>query len=271
MKSILGEVFYRERRMLPPPAELTVTLEDVSRADAPSTLVATFTKPLEGKAPPYSFAVEYDPSEIQPKRRYSLRSKITMKDRDGKDQLLMTSTKALDPFHRQPGEEETAIEIQLSMVGRSGRVHTPPKQHNVPAAGNPDTGLMVVSHKPLAELRNTYWKLLRIGAQTIVMGDDQAREAYFQLTDINDTIKGFAGCHQITGRYTKMGDNDLKFLDVGINAEEGVNAQEGISMETETKFLEVLQKTAYFSIHKETMSLLNAEKKKTAEFQAQHF
>ena len=272
MKSVAGEVFYRERKMLPPSAVMVVTLEDVSWMDVPSTLLATFTKPLQGKAPPYSFAVEYDPSQIQSKRRYSLRAKIIMDDKEGEEQLLMTSTQALDPFRRQPGESD-AIKIRLSMVGRSGRVHTP--QQPPSAAGRPDKGLMVVSHKPLAELGNTHWKLLLIGTQAVVMGNNQSREAYFQLKDHDNTIKGFAGCHSITGRYVKTGDNDLKLIDVGIDktghTEEENTSNAGISMETETKMLEVLQKTAYFSIHGHKMSLLNVEKKKIADFEAKYF
>ncbi|HAN28766.1 MAG TPA: hypothetical protein DCP75_13790, partial [Haliea salexigens] len=40
---IEGTVLYRERMMLPPDAQLDIQLEDVSRADAPATVLATVT------------------------------------------------------------------------------------------------------------------------------------------------------------------------------------------------------------------------------------
>ncbi len=52
MKTITGTVAYRERIALPPNAVVTVTLEDVSLADAPSKLLAKQTFETEGKQVP---------------------------------------------------------------------------------------------------------------------------------------------------------------------------------------------------------------------------
>jgi uncharacterized lipoprotein YbaY/heat shock protein HslJ len=78
--SITGTATYRERMMLPPDAMLEVTLEDVSRADAPADIIALITVQVT-KGPPYSFSLGYDPARINPQHRYNVRARITV---DGK-------------------------------------------------------------------------------------------------------------------------------------------------------------------------------------------
>ena len=50
-KSITGTVSYRERIMLTPAAIVTVSLEDVSRADAPAIMVAQHIIEAPGQVP----------------------------------------------------------------------------------------------------------------------------------------------------------------------------------------------------------------------------
>lgn len=107
LETITGEVFYRERRFLPPGAELHITLEDVSEAGAPATVVATSTKLLAG-AQPYRFELDYLPADIDPRKQYTLRATITFYG-----ELLLTSATRLDPF-RHP---EDTISIRVTMVG----------------------------------------------------------------------------------------------------------------------------------------------------------
>lgn len=73
---VTGTAAYRERILLPPGHVLTVRLEDVSRADAPSQTLAEQVTPLEGRAPPYPFALAYDPGDIQTNHSYAVRAEI---------------------------------------------------------------------------------------------------------------------------------------------------------------------------------------------------
>ena len=59
-----GEVFYRERIALPPSARLSVSLEDVSLADAPSVQLASQTREITSQVP-LAFHLEYDPEAGQ--------------------------------------------------------------------------------------------------------------------------------------------------------------------------------------------------------------
>jgi uncharacterized lipoprotein YbaY/heat shock protein HslJ len=73
--SISGTATYRERMALPPDAVFEVTLEDVSRADAPSVVVASTRVPSPGL--PIQFSIGYDPARIEANRRYAVRARVT--------------------------------------------------------------------------------------------------------------------------------------------------------------------------------------------------
>lgn len=84
---VSGTVTYRmQNRALPPTAVLTVSLLDVSRADAPSLPIATQRIETSGKMVPFAFDMAYDRAKIQEKNRYAVRAEI----RDG-DRLLFTT------------------------------------------------------------------------------------------------------------------------------------------------------------------------------------
>ena len=99
MRVITGVVWYRERIALPPGAEVIVTLEDQSRADAPATVITDYTHVVDSEGPPYSFRLVFDPSAIDERMTYGLRARI---EHEGK--LLFTSTEHGDPLAGKPGE-----------------------------------------------------------------------------------------------------------------------------------------------------------------------
>lgn len=78
MRAISGIVFYRERIALHPDAEVQITLEDVSLADAPSKVIAQQTFTSDGDQVPLDFELSYDANEIQPNHRYSVRAQIRL-------------------------------------------------------------------------------------------------------------------------------------------------------------------------------------------------
>jgi putative lipoprotein len=105
MRVISGEVWYRERTALPPGAEVIVVLEDQSKADAPATVIASYTHIADGQGP-YKFKLVYDPAALDERMRYGLRARI---EKDGK--LMFASTEYIDPFANEPGE---ALRIMVS-------------------------------------------------------------------------------------------------------------------------------------------------------------
>ena len=131
---VTGTVTYRERITLPPTARVIVELQDVSRADAPATIIATQTIDPAGKAPPYPFEPTYDPSKIEERNSYTVRATI----RDG-DKLLFTSTQAYPVITR--GNPTSGIDIVVQQVGGTPAPATP---KTMPATGG-GGGLLVLA------------------------------------------------------------------------------------------------------------------------------
>jgi putative lipoprotein len=108
MRVISGEVWYRERIALPPGAEVIVTLEDQSRADAPAMVLTDYTHIVDGQGP-YSFRLVYNPAAIDERMTYGLRARI---EQDG--ELMFSSTEHIDPFGGEPGKP---VRIMVSRQG----------------------------------------------------------------------------------------------------------------------------------------------------------
>jgi len=110
MRVISGEVWYRERIALPPGAEVIVTLEDQSRADAPATVITDYTRIVDDEQSPFAFRLVYDPSAIDERMTYGLRARIQQNG-----ELMFTSTEHIDPFAGEPGEP---VRIMVTRQGR---------------------------------------------------------------------------------------------------------------------------------------------------------
>ncbi|KXF79923.1 YbaY family lipoprotein [Enterovibrio coralii] len=76
MANIQGDVYYLQRIALPDNAKLTVTLADVSLADAPMDVISSQSYITEGQQVPLPFNLSYSPSEIKPNHTYSVSAKI---------------------------------------------------------------------------------------------------------------------------------------------------------------------------------------------------
>ena len=109
MGKITGTVAYRERIMLTPEASVSVTLQDVSLADAPAKTIAEFTLDNPGQVP-IAFELEYDPELIDERMSYSLRGQIF----EG-DKLMFTSDTHTPVLTRGSGNE---ADINLVRINR---------------------------------------------------------------------------------------------------------------------------------------------------------
>ena len=73
--SLEGEVFYLQRIALPPTAILSVSLQDISLADAPAKVIDEPRGQVQGQVP-LVFHLSYDPLKIEPNHRYSVSARI---------------------------------------------------------------------------------------------------------------------------------------------------------------------------------------------------
>ncbi|PQJ89464.1 YbaY family lipoprotein [Aliivibrio sifiae] len=78
---VTGSVGYRERIALPANAVITVTLSDVSLADAPSKTITEETFEAGEKSSPFDYSLAFNTADIQPNHTYAVRATIKI---DGK-------------------------------------------------------------------------------------------------------------------------------------------------------------------------------------------
>jgi uncharacterized lipoprotein YbaY/heat shock protein HslJ len=109
--SVNGTATYRERMALPSDAVFEATLEDVSRADAPATVVASAR--VAAPAVPIAFSIAVEPARIDASRRYAVRGRITLNG-----QLLFTSDTAYPVFGA--GDVRRVDNMLLRRVGGVG-------------------------------------------------------------------------------------------------------------------------------------------------------
>ena len=77
--ALTGSVTYGKDDILPAGAALTVELRDVSKADAPSVLIARQVIPHPGP-PPIAFRLDYRRAAIDPRNTYSVSARVETTD-----------------------------------------------------------------------------------------------------------------------------------------------------------------------------------------------
>jgi len=106
-----GEVYYLERMALPENAQVTVFLQDISRADAPAPILAQQVINTNGKQVPIPFTLSYDPTVIEGRHTYSIRAHIKVDDR-----LWFTTTEHIGL--KLDGSDQQPIKLKLERVMR---------------------------------------------------------------------------------------------------------------------------------------------------------
>ncbi len=104
--TVSGTLTYRERIMLTPEAVATVTLEDVSLADAPAKVIAQ-QEIVNPGAPPIAFELEYPLDAIDERMTYSVRAQV-----HDRGQLIFTSDTHAPVLTRGAGDS-----VDLLLVG----------------------------------------------------------------------------------------------------------------------------------------------------------
>ncbi len=170
--TVTGTVALRQPAELPADALLTVTLEDVSRADAPAVTLAQTQTNLHGQQAPIGFSLVYPGPAVQPGDFYAARARLTLGDH-----LLYTTTEQ----NRVDALNPAPIELVMDAV--------------------PTTDLPAT---PDASLTDTYWKLTEVNGQPIVVTDG-TREPNLVLQGQDSRFAGSGGVNRLMGGYTLDG------------------------------------------------------------------
>jgi len=111
VSAVTGTVRYPADAILPPGAEIKVSLQDISRMDVPARVVGEQVIRAKGIAAPVPFQITFDPAEIVPRYTYGLRATIT---HEGK--LIYTSTQVYPVITRDAPRFN--IQIEVEPIGR---------------------------------------------------------------------------------------------------------------------------------------------------------
>jgi heat shock protein HslJ len=107
-----------------------------------------------------------------------------------------------------------------------------------------------------------YWKLLELYGNPIVPAADDAKNAHIIFKTEANQFNGNAGCNIITGDY------ELKGIDrIRISAKVSTMKM-CFDMETETKFLQVLEMADSYAVRNDTLTLHRARMAPLARFVA---
>jgi putative lipoprotein len=226
--AVKGTATYRERMALPPGAVLEATLQDVSRADAPAVVIGQMRVEKPGN-PPIEFQIAYDPSRIDSSRSYAVRAGITV---NGK--LFFTTDQSYPVLTRGNGNE---VKLLLRRAASSSET--------------------------TVSLENTYWKLTRLGDDTVTVASKQP-EPHLILNSGTGRATGSGGCNRMSGSYQLSGDR----LSLGQMVSTMMACVEG--METEQAFLKALGQVNGWSITGRQLELEDAAGQVLARFDGRH-
>lgn len=126
---------------------------------------------------------------------------------------------------------------------------------NETSAAQPGASASSDSSPATAALQDTYWRLVELGGQPVVMLPGQEREVRITLTRQDQRLMGFSGCNALSGSYAQNGAS-LKFDQLASSmrlCEPALNA-------LERQVLDALIATTSQRINGQRLSLLSGDR-----------
>ena len=115
-----------------------------------------------------------------------------------------------------------------------------------------------------AQLENTYWKLVRLGDQPVIVSPNR-REPHLRLAPEGVRVQGFGGCNRFFGGYELQGQI-LRFDKMGMTR---MSCPDG--MDQEQAFMKALESAVQWNILGEHLELYGAGGEILARFESRYF
>lgn len=217
--TIIGSAAYRERIALVPGGVFTVSLEDVSLADASSTRLAEYSLTLTGEQAPLPFTLTVKQHKIKTNMTYAVRATIR-----GADGALEWTTDTVHTIDTEPLMQDLGV---LQMV-RVGGPASDAAQIGDSAAADASAGDTLVGKA---------WQVEDINGGGVVDNSNVT-----MTFDATGKVTGSTGCNNYFGGYA-IDANTLAVDALGSTRRGCAPAL----MDQETKFLAVLQDAVSWS------------------------
>ncbi|RDE09372.1 YbaY family lipoprotein [Pelagibacterium lacus] len=231
--TITGDLAYRERIALPESAVATVSLLDVSLADAPSRTLAEQVIDPAGQIP-IGFVLEVDASAIEAGHTYALAARIEV---EGELWFITDTRNELDPL---AANEPIGLELVRALSEAPGAEAE---------AAMP------------AELAGTAWRLSLLGAEAA----NEGVESTLRFEAGGASLGGNGGCNSYGGNIAFAEDGSFAIGQVAAT----LMACDPASMEQEQGFFAALQAATAYGIEGDTLILIDAEGNRLATLTAE--
>lgn len=226
--TITGDIAYRERIALPENAVATVSLVDVSLADAPSTTIAQDLIDPAGQVP-IGFVIDFDSASIVEGHAYAIAARIEV---DGELWFINDTRISVDPL------TQTEL-VSVPLVNARSAGTTPPEEGDATGVALP------------ADLVGTAWLLTMLGE----MPSAEDVEATLIFGESDPSLGGTGGCNTYGGSVTVDGDGGLSISDVFST----MMACEDPKMSQERAFFDALGATTGYSVEDDTLTFFDAD------------
>lgn len=133
--------------------------------------------------------------------------------------------------------------------------------------GNKVTGSLAghyILNKMNGQIINTYWKLMTLNDQKVIVDSTDLREPHLMLREKEHRISGNAGCNQFMGFYELKPDQQISFSKIASTL------MACPKMERERQFMQMLEKADHYAVEGENLTLLIGDKA-VATFKAVYF
>lgn len=146
------------------------------------------------------------------------------------------------------------------VVTLDGRLQILPDMEGVPLehlmierfiGSEPEIACDSGQHLSVANLKDTYWKLIEIDGEKVVLVEGRRREVRITLASQDARVIGFSGCNQVMGSYRQEGDT-LRFSQMAGTMMACISPL----MELEKRVQTVIDATTGYRIDGEQLTLL---------------
>ncbi|WMT87229.1 YbaY family lipoprotein [Pelagibacterium sp. 26DY04] len=233
--TITGDISYRERIALPDNAVATVSLVDVSLADAPAQTLAQDVIDPAGQVP-IGFILNFDSDDIVAGHSYAITARIEV----GGELWFINDTRvSVDP-------ENHDAPVSVPLVNARGVSDTPADET---ATGETE------------QLPGTSWTLVALAGEPIA--EDVESTLIFGEDD--GSVGGNGGCNSYGGSIAYQEDGTIEITEVFST----MMACQDPKMSTERELFDALGAATSYAIEGETLTLIDEGGTALAEFAAE--
>lgn len=238
--TITGDISYRERIALPDNAVATVSLIDVSLADAPAQTLAQDVIDPAGQVP-IGFILDFDSDDIVAGHSYAISARIEV---EGELWFINDTRVSVDP-------ENHDAPVSVPLVNARGVSDTPADET---AAGETNTA-------GTEQLPGTSWTLVVLAGEPIA----ENVESTLIFGEDDGSVGGNGGCNTFGGSIAYEEDGTIEITEVFST----MMACEDPKMSTERGLFDALGAATSYAIEGETLTLIDEGGTELAEFAAQ--